>query len=131
MSQKKLPKPTEAELEVLQILWQHGPSSVKFVNEKLNEKRKVGYTNTLKIMQIMHSEKKLLNRNEESRAHIYDSAVSEQGVKQKLLDKFVDSAFRGSAMQMVMQALGNHSASKEELEEIKALIKELEDKAKL
>ena len=125
MSQKKIPKPTESELEILQVLWENGPSSVRFVNDKLNEQREVGYTTTLKLMQIM-VEKGLALRNTESRTHIYQAAVSETDTQQRLLEKFVDTAFRGSAMSLVLQALGNHKASQEELEEIKALIERME-----
>jgi len=118
-------KPTDSELEILQILWAKGSSNVRFVNEQLNETREVGYTTTLKIMQIM-AEKGLVTRNTESRTHIYSAAVEETEARQNLLQKFVDTTFRGSAMSLVMQALGNHEASSEELDEIKALIKKME-----
>jgi BlaI family transcriptional regulator, penicillinase repressor len=114
-------KPTESELEILQILWQNGPSSVRFINEELAKQRDVGYTTTLKLMQIMF-EKKLLSRTEEGRYHLYKAEIEEEATQINLLGKFVDSAFRGSAMKLVMQALGNHDSSKEELEEIKRLI---------
>ena len=124
---ENIPKPTEAELEILQILWMHGPSSVRFVNETLNasSEKEVGYTTTLKLMQIM-LEKGLVRRDDQSRTHIYEAAVSEEITQQKLLEKFVDATFRGSAMKLVMQALGNHQASREELDEIKALIERME-----
>ncbi len=125
MSQKNIPKPTESELEILQILWENGPSPVRFVNDKLNEEREVGYTTTLKLMQIM-AEKGLVLRNTQSRTHIYEAAASEADTQQRLLQKFVDSTFRGSAMKLVMQALGNHQASQEELDKIKALIEQIE-----
>lgn len=123
-------KPTEAELEILQILWQHGPSPVRFVNDQLNEKRlpddkEIGYTTTLKLMQIM-AEKGLADRNTDSRTHIYKANVSETETKGHLLRKFVENTFRGSATKLVMQALGNHDASQEELDEIKALINRIE-----
>ncbi len=124
MSQKRLPRPTDSELEILQILWENGPSSVRFVNEKLNEQREVGYTTTLKLMQIM-VDKGLARRNTESRSHIYEAAVDESATQMRLLKKFVDTAFRGSAMKLVMQALGNHEASPGELEEIKAFIERM------
>ena len=126
MSENKLPKPTEAELEILQVLWLHGPCPVRFVNDKLNERREVGYTTTLKIMQIM-ADKNLVSRNTESRTHIYRARVSEADIQKQLLQKFVDSTFRGSAMKLVMQTLGNHTASQKELDEIKALIKKIEE----
>jgi BlaI family transcriptional regulator, penicillinase repressor len=114
-------KPTESELEILQILWQNGASSVRFVNEELSKRREVGYTTTLKMMQIMF-EKKHLSRTEEGRYHLYKAEVAEEATQINLLEKFVENTFRGSAMKMVMQALGNHQSSQEELEEIKKLI---------
>ena len=92
--------------------------------------REVGYTTTLKIMQIMHAEKGLLNRQEDGRTHIYAAAVTREETQASLLQQFVDNTFRGSAMQLVMQALGNHDASTAELDEIKALIAQLEQKDK-
>ena len=118
-------KPTESELEILQLLWALGPSTVRAINERLNERREVGYTTTLKLMQIM-SEKGLASRQEEGRLHIYTAAAEEIATKGVLLRQFVDAAFRGSAMQMVVQALGNHEATSEELDEIKALIHQIE-----
>ena len=125
-------KPTESELEILQILWEHGASTVRFVNDFLNDKKasgqkEIGYTTTLKLMQLMH-EKGLASRNEESRTHIYEAKVQEGEMQKALLEKFVDKTFRGSAMKMVMQALGNHETSKAELDEIKALISKIEKK---
>ncbi len=126
MSKQSIPKPTDSELEILQIIWQHGPSSVRFVNDKLNEKREVGYTTTLKLMQIM-AEKNIAVRNTDSRTHIYSANISEKDTQNVLLKKFVDATLRGSAMNLVLQALGNHDTSSEELERIKALIKKIED----
>lgn len=120
-------RPTESELEILQILWKEGPSSVRTVNDMLNKNREVGYTTTLKIMQIM-ADKNLVERNTESRTHIYEASISEEETQQKLLNRFVDATFRGSAMKLVMQALGNHEASPEELKDIKALIEAMEKK---
>lgn len=125
-----LPKPTESELEILQILWEHGASPVRFVHDKLNENRTSGnreYTTALKLMQIM-ADKGLLTRNTDTRTHVYEAAVPETDTQQQLLKKFVDTTFRGSAMKLVMQALGNHEASAEELDEIKALIEKIERK---
>lgn len=125
MSTQKYQKPTDAELEILQILWANGPSSVRFVNDLLNEKREVGYTTTLKLMQIMAT-KELVTRNTDARTHIYAANVSEADTQGKLLEKFLDTAFRGSATQLVLQALGNHQASPKELAAIKALIEKME-----
>ena len=129
MSLKSKYNPTESELEILQLLWKNGPSTVRFINEKQKEEKEVGYTTTLKIMQIM-AEKGMLAVNKESRQHIYTPTVDEEETKSKLLDGFLKKTFSGSAMKMVMQALGNHKPSKEELDEIKNLIKEIENKSK-
>lgn len=126
---KQTPKPTESELEILQILWQQGPSTVRFVNEQLNQKKEVGYTTTLKIMQIM-ADKDLVKRNEESRSHIYEANVNEEDTQKHMLDKFLNLTFRGSASKLVMQALGSHKATKAELEEIRKLIDKMEGGAK-
>jgi len=123
---EKKVKPTESELEILQILWEHEPATVRIINDKLNEKRKVGYTTTLKMMQLMLG-KKLLSRVEQGRKHVYTSVFKENETQKVLLDKFLDSAFKGSAMKLVMQALGNHRTSKDELSQIKALIQKIED----
>lgn len=120
-----LQKPTEAELEILQVLWEHGPSPVRFVNDELSGKREVGYTTTLKLMQIMH-EKGLVNRNTDARSHIYEAAIGRDETRRNLLDNFVDNVFSGSAMSLVMQALGHHKASPEELDQIKDLIEKME-----
>lgn len=118
-------KPTEAELEVLHILWQYGASSVRFVNEKLCENREVGYTTTLKMMQVMY-DKGLLSRDDSTRSHIYTAIYQQEETQQHLLNQFVHATFKGSAMQLVMQALGNHTATESELAEIKALINQIE-----
>ncbi len=127
MSMKKY-NPTETELEILQILWKSGPSTVRFINDKQNENKEVGYTTTLKIMQIM-AEKGVLKVNKDSRQHIYTPALDEEETKNKLLDGFLKKTFSGSAMKMVMQALGNHNPSQQELDEIKNLINEIENQS--
>jgi BlaI family transcriptional regulator, penicillinase repressor len=122
-----VPEPTKAELEILQVLWQHGPSTVRFVNDCLNEQRKVQYTSTLKLMQLM-TEKQLLNRDESAMKHVYAAAVNESDTKAQLLNRFVDTIYQGSAGSLMMQLLGNHATSPEELAAIKKLLKELEKK---
>jgi BlaI family penicillinase repressor len=120
------PEPTKSELEILQVLWKHGPSTVRFVNENLNEqKRAVQYTSTLKLMQIM-AEKQMLKRDETNMKHIYIPALEEKKTKGFLLDRFVDSMFNGSASTLMMQLLGNKKASKKELQEIKDLLDKLD-----
>ena len=128
MSLKSKYNPTESELEILQLLWKNGSSTVRFINEKQNEVKEVGYTTTLKIMQIM-VEKGMLDVNKESRKHIYTPTLDEDKTKNKLLEGFLKKTFSGSSMKMVMQALGNHNPSKEELNEIKNLINEIENKS--
>ncbi|HKI79523.1 MAG TPA: BlaI/MecI/CopY family transcriptional regulator [Ignavibacteriaceae bacterium] len=125
MKKTKSPKPTEAELEILHILWENGPSTVRFINDVLNKKKAVGYTTTLKIMQIM-SEKNLVTRDEENRSHIYSAAYKEDETQKVLLDKFLESAFGGSASKLVMQALGNRKTSKREIEEIREFLDKIE-----
>lgn len=118
---KKAFNPTESELEILEILWTAGPQSVKYINEQLQEKRSVGYTTTLKIMQIMN-DKELVIRDTSKRSHIYIANVKKKAIKNNLLDKFILSTFNGSAKNLVMQILGGSDISSSELEEIKALI---------
>ncbi len=119
-------EPTRSELEILQVLWQHGPSTVRFVNDQLNEqKRAVQYTSTLKLMQIM-VEKGILNRDETNMKHIYSAAMEEQKTKSFLLEKFVDLMYNGSAGSLMLQLLGNKKASKKELQAIKELLNKLD-----
>jgi predicted transcriptional regulator len=123
-------EPTKSELEILQVLWQHGPSTVRFVNDQLNEqKRAVQYTSTLKLMQIM-VEKQMLDRDETSMKHIYSPALEEQKTKSALLDRFVESMYNGSASSLVMQLLGNKKTSKKELQAIKDLLGKIENDKK-
>lgn len=121
-------KPTDAELEILHVLWQNGPSTVRQVHDQLNLTRDMGYTTALKLMQIMH-EKGLLTRTEEAKSHIYTANVTEEATQRTLLDRFVETAFRGSASKLVLQALGQHKASREELDEIKTLLNKIDPDA--
>ncbi len=122
-------KPTDSELEILNILWEKGPSTVRDVHEVLERSKEAGYTTTLKLMQIMH-DKKLLTRNESSRSHVYTANISQQKTQGQLVKKFIDNVFNGSASQLVLQALGNHKANRQELDEIKQLLAEMEKKMK-
>lgn len=120
-------EPTRSELEILQVMWQHGPSTVRFVNDQLNEqKREVNYTSTLKLMQIM-VEKGILKRDESSMKHVYEPVQEEDKTKSFLLDRFVDSMFQGSASSLMMQLLGNKKTSKKELEKIRELLNKFND----
>jgi predicted transcriptional regulator len=118
-------EPTKSELEILQVLWEFGPSTVRFVNDMLNERKDVNYTSTLKLMQIM-ADKGILNRDESQMKHIYHVAQDEQKTKEHLLKKFVDSMYKGSASNLVMQLLGNKNTSKEDLQAIKEILNKLE-----
>jgi BlaI family penicillinase repressor len=121
-------EPTKSELEILQVLWEYGPSTVRFVNDRLNEeKRAVQYTSTLKLMQIM-VDKQLLTRDESAMKHVYRPAAEEQQTKGFLLERFVETMYRGSASSLMMQLLGNKKTSKKELEAIRELVKKLDKK---
>lgn len=118
-------KPTEAELEILQVVWQQGPATVRAVHEQLVLHRDIGYTTTLKNMQNM-VQKGLLTRDESAKSHVYAANVPQEKTQKLLIDRLLETAFGGSAGRMVMQALGHRKTSKEELEQIKALIEKLE-----
>jgi len=120
-------KPTESELEILQILWEKGDCTVRDVHEILTRNKEAGYTTTLKLMQIMH-EKGLVKRDTSSKTHIYSALASQQKTQQHLVSKLIDNAFNGSAARLVMQALGNHNSSKDEIEAIKKYLNELDHK---
>ena len=119
--------PTESELAILQILWDEGPLTVRRVNERLNDdaERSIGYTTTLKIMQLM-ADKGLVNRDVSNRSHVYAAAVAQERTQKNLLRRFVDKAFGGSRTQLVLRALGESNPSAEELQAIKQLIEQLE-----
>lgn len=126
-SDNKKTEPTKSELEILQVLWKHGPSNVRFVNNKLNEKiRTVQYTSTLKLMQIM-LEKGMLKRDDTSMTHIYYPAEAEHKTKNYLLERFINSMYNGSASSLVMQLLGNKKTSKKELKLIKEMLDKMND----
>lgn len=127
MSKNKNIKPTPAELDILQILWKNDSATVKVINEELNKVRKVGYTTTLKLMQIMY-EKGLLKRVRSGKSHVYTALYQKSETQKVLLEKILESAFAGSASKLVMQALGRSRTSKEEIEEIKKYLAELEEK---
>lgn len=119
---REQPEPTRSELEILQVIWQHGPSTVRFVNDELNaQKREVNYASTLKLMQIM-VEKGLLQRDESQVKHVYSAATEEDKTKSLLLDRFVDSLFNGSVSSLMLHLVDNKKASARELEEIRKLL---------
>ena len=119
-------RPTDAELAILRILWEQGPSTVRQVHEALNQDRASGYTTALKLMQIMHA-KGLVERDDSQRAHIYRAAISKQRTQRRYITDIVDRLFNGSPSQLVLHALGNQpGASREELREIRALLKKID-----
>ena len=120
-------KPTESELEILQLLWKHGPLTVRALNDKLNEQRRVGYTTSLKMMQIM-TEKGMLTRDTSLRSHVYVPALQPASVQSNILDHVLKTVFMGDRSKLVVQALGNQHVSREELSELKALIQKMEEK---
>jgi BlaI family transcriptional regulator, penicillinase repressor len=115
------PRPTDAELAILRVLWARGPSTVRQVLGALNESRPTGYTTVLKLLQIM-TEKGLVARDESDRSHIYEARFSEDATQRQLLDDLLTRAFGGSAMKLVMQALSGTRTSPEELAEIRRLL---------
>lgn len=117
------PRPTEAELEILRVLWERGPSTVRHVHEALAAERETGYTTTLKLMQIM-ADKGLVTRDESARTHVYAARVSQESTQRQLLDDLVERAFGGSAAELVLRALSSHKTSDDELREIRRLIDE-------
>jgi predicted transcriptional regulator len=119
--------PTPSELEVLNILWELQEANTQIVNDRLNLQRKVGYTTTLKTMQVM-AEKGLLDRRKDGKSHVYFPLIQESIAKGNLLTKFVNNTFGGSASNLMMQLLGNKNVSQDELDQIKAFLKEIEDK---
>jgi BlaI family penicillinase repressor len=119
-------EPTRSELEILKVIWENGPSTVRQVNDNLNKQtRTVQYTSTLKLMQIMQ-EKGLLKRDDTNMKHVYSPSEPEQVTKNALLQKFVESMYKGSASNLVMQLLGNKKTSKKELQAIKDLLNKMD-----
>lgn len=117
------PIPSNAELEILRILWKRGPSTVRDVHDELKRERDLGYTTVLKIMQVM-AEKKIVTRDESERSHVYKAAVEEKSIKRRLVSDLLDKAFDGSAAQLVMHALSDKRASAEDLKKIRKLLDE-------
>jgi predicted transcriptional regulator len=119
------PRPTDAELSILRVLWARGPSTVRQVLDTLAEERGTGYTTVLKLLQIM-TEKGLVARDESDRTHVYEARYGEADTQRQLVDDLLDRAFGGSAMQLVMSALSSRRTSRKELAEIRRLIEERE-----
>ena len=126
MPRPKATKPTEAEIAILRVLWEHGPSTVRDVKEVLNQTRETGYTTVLKFLQIM-TEKGLVCRDESRHAHVYQARYPEEQTQRQMVDDLLERVFGGSAMKLVMQALSTRKASPEELAQIRALLDNLEE----
>ena len=123
------PRPTDAELAILRVLWERGPSTVRQVHDVLSKDRPAAYTTALKLLQIM-TEKGLVRRDETDRTHIYHSRLSEEQTQRQLIRDLLDRAFGGSASKLVMQALATRRASAEELGEIRRLLDARRDQDK-
>ncbi|HVF50014.1 MAG TPA: BlaI/MecI/CopY family transcriptional regulator [Pyrinomonadaceae bacterium] len=124
---KGMPRPTDAELEILKVLWQRGACTVREVQETLNETRPTGYTTVLKMLQIM-SEKGLVRRDESQRAHVYAAHLAQEQTQRQLLGDLLERAFDGSATQLVMQALATQKTSAAELSQIRQMLDEFEER---
>jgi BlaI family transcriptional regulator, penicillinase repressor len=125
MATRKLPRPTDAELAILRVLWSQGPSTVRRVYETLGREKDTGYTTVLKLMQIM-ADKGLVTRDERARTHVYTAACTEDKTQRQLVGDLLDRAFGGSARKLVMQALSAKKASPEEIAEIRRLLDQIE-----
>jgi BlaI family penicillinase repressor len=120
-------KPTESELEILQVIWKKGQCSVRDVHEELAKNKDSGYTTTLKLMQIMH-EKGLVERDTNAKTHLYKALISRAQAQQGALDKIISTVFKGSTSDLVIQALGQHRASKDEIDAIKNFLDQFENR---
>jgi len=129
MVKRDLPRPTDAELAILRVLWERGPSTVRDVTDALQKERGTGYTTALKLMQIM-TEKGLVQRDDSQRTHVYQAMARPEDTQKQLVKDLLERAFGGSAQQLVLQALSSKKASRAELAEIRGLIEEMEKKAK-
>lgn len=127
MARKKAIGPTEKELDILAVLWNNGPSTVRKVNEEINKKQKTGYTTTLKFMQIM-TEKKLVTRDDSKFQHVYKPAVSQEKTQNQVVTNLLEKVFSGSAEKLVMRALSAKKISAKELAKIKKVIAKMEEK---
>ena len=129
MARRPTPRPTDAELAILRVLWERGPSTVRQVHDVLSANREFAYTTTLKLLQLM-TEKGVAVRQEDGRVHLYRAAVAQEETQRHLIRDLVDRAFGGSPSRLVMQALAVTPASAEELREIRRLLKEHEEKTR-
>ena len=127
MARKQAPRPTDAELAILAVLWRDGPSTVRHVHQALAAESRVGYTTTLKLMQIMHA-KSLVKRDKSGRSHVYAAAIARESTQRHLMRELIDRLFDGSAARLVLGALSLKAASPDELEQIRRAIGDSEEK---
>jgi predicted transcriptional regulator len=127
MPSQKLPQPTGGELEILRILWDNGPSTVKQVHEVVNKKKSIGYTTTLKVMQVMH-ERGLLVRNDSKYRHIYTPTLPEEKTQRQLVTDFLEKAFSGSTEKLLMHLLSAKKIPAKERAKIRKMLDEIERK---
>ena len=120
-------KPTESELEILQVIWKKGQCTVRDVHEELAKNKDAGYTTTLKLMQIMH-DKGMVERDTTAKTHLYKALVTREQAQQTAIDKIISTVFKGSTSDLVIQALGHHRASKDEIDAIKDYLKQFENR---
>src|ERR1700710_2391371 len=120
-------KPTESELEILQVIWKRGQCTVRDVHEELEKTKNAGYTTTLKLMQIMH-DKGLVERDTTAKTHLYKALITRGQAQQTALDKILATVFKGSTSELVIQALGHHRASKDEIDAIKNYLEQFNDR---
>ncbi len=120
-------KPTESELEILQVIWKKGQCTVRDVHEELAKNKDAGYTTTLKLMQIMH-DKGLVERDTTAKTHLYKAIITREQAQQTALDKIISTVFKGSTSDLVIQALGHHRASQDEIDAIKSYLRKFEDR---
>ena len=124
MSKSNTYQPTEAELDILQILWEHQPVTIKFIHEQLLEHKEVSYTTVLTQVQRMYNNKKILERTKQGKTHLYRAIPVETDIQQSLVNRLVNTAFKGSPMKLVLHALGESKTNRTELEELEQWLQE-------
>ncbi len=129
MERKDPPKPTSTELDILRILWERGPSTVRAVHEVLARSKPTGYTTVLKLLQIMTAKGTVI-RNEDARAHVYEARQPAENTKRQLVGDLLQRAFSGSASELMLHALSGSKTSHQEIEEIRRMLDDYEEKAK-
>ena len=127
MNETSLQKPTASELQIMQVLWEHGPSTVREVHEALRAEKPLGYTTVLKLMQIMTA-KGLVRRNEQRRAHVYEAQQPAEKTKRQFASDVLQRVFDGSAKELMLHALAGRRSSKNEIEELRRMLDDYERK---